>query len=72
MAKRLSKARPVPRRSRRYFIEMASPAIETVRAIIVTLKTNAIRPWAVAVRRIVHEVMATSDTAVDVPITNEK
>jgi len=33
---------------------MASPAIETVRAIIVTLKTNAIRPWAVAVRRIVH------------------
>jgi len=51
---------------------MASPAIETVRAIIVTLKTNTIWPWAVGVRRIVHEVMATSDTAVDVPITNEK
>jgi hypothetical protein len=52
--------------------EIASPAIETVKAIIVTLKTNATRPWAVAVRLIVREVMATSDTAVEVPITKEK
>jgi hypothetical protein len=39
-----------------------------VSAISVTLKTKAIMPWAVTVRRIVRDVTATSETCVAVPL----
>ena len=51
---------------------MASPAIETVRAIIVTLNTKATNPWAVTVLRMMREVIDTSDTCVEVPMTKAK
>lgn len=51
---------------------IASPAIDTVSAIIVTLNTKATMPCAVTVWRMLREVTATSDTAVEVPITKAK
>jgi hypothetical protein len=51
---------------------MASAAIETVKAIIVTLKMKATRLCAVTVLRMVREVTSTSETADDVPTVKAK
>ena len=55
-----------------YSTLIASAAIDTVNAIIVTLKTNATRLCAVTVRRMVRDVTSTSETADEVPMVKAK
>ena len=71
-AVRAGQHRPQRRGVGAYFPEMASPAMVTVSAIIVTLKMKATNAWIVTVLRIARKVTSTSETAVDVPMVKAK
>jgi len=68
----LAAIRSIARTEGAYFPEMASPAMLTVSAIIVTLKMKATSAWTATVLRIAREVTSTSETAVDVPTVKAK
>jgi hypothetical protein len=69
-------ATSVPRRGDRARharpVQIALAAMFTISATKVTLKKNETMPWAIAVRRIGFDAIATSETCDVMPMTNEK